>query len=325
MYQERIEYYRTLEEDRGSKVLAYITGDRRRLETKISSDAVQPIVHHLDRFGKIQRLSVVLYTPGGHTHSARSIVNLLRQFCTELEIIVPAKAHSAGTLMCLAANQIVMTKQATLGPIDPSVQLPINPAIPGAPPQVRCPVSVEDLNGFLEFARQTLDDPTHIREAFQTLCKEVHPLVLGNAYRARNQIRMVAKGLIAHQAPAPKKVEGILRFLCSESGSHDYTIDRDEADDRLGLPIEQPDDSLYQTISALFNDMASELKLNQPYDPAQAPAGHYCFTRALVESADGGSHKFESEGELGRTLSQPGQLVIEDNRSFEGWRFSNDD
>ena len=48
-------------------------------------------------------------------------MNLIRNFCKYFEIIVPFNCHSAGTIISLGANRIVMTKQATLGPIDPSV------------------------------------------------------------------------------------------------------------------------------------------------------------------------------------------------------------
>jgi hypothetical protein len=42
----------------------------------------------------------------------------------ELAIVVPQKARSAGTLMCRGAERIITTKQATLGPIDPSLTGP---------------------------------------------------------------------------------------------------------------------------------------------------------------------------------------------------------
>ena len=326
MYQQRIEHYRKLEKARNSKVLVYVTGDRKDLGTVIGEDAVLPIVHHLDRIKHAKVLSLVLYTQGGHTHSARSIVNLLRQFCDELEIIVPAKAHSAGTLMCLGANRIIMTKQATLGPIDPTVNLPINPAVAGAP-NTRFGVSVEDVSGYIDFAKSVLKDETHVREAFQVLCKQVHPLVLGNAFRARNQIRMVAKKLMAHQQLEEAKVEQILSFLCSESGSHDYTIDRDEARDELGLAIQQPDDDEYAILEPLFKDVVDELKLHEPFNPAAVLGANnqseYVHTRALIETAEGGSHKFESEGILRRHPAPLGQAVYEDSRSFDGWRVSN--
>ena len=79
---------------------------------------------------------------------------MIRMFCDELEIIVPARARSAGTLMCLGADIVLMTKQATLGPIDPSLNGPLNPQIPGAAPEARASVSVEAVRGYIEMAKQ---------------------------------------------------------------------------------------------------------------------------------------------------------------------------
>jgi hypothetical protein len=132
---------------------------------------------------------------------------------------------------------------------------------------------------------------------------------------------------MAHQSLEADKVERILSFLCSESGSHDYTIDRDEARDELGLAIDQPDDDQYKIIAALFDDIVAELRLNEPFNPvavlgANAQA-NYTHTRALVESAEGGSFKYESEGLLKQIPGPPGQIAVEDRRSFEGWRIRN--
>ncbi len=71
-----------------------------------------------------------LYTRGGDTSTARNIVNLLRMYGDNLQIIVLHKSHSAGKIISLGANEIVMTKQATLGPIDPSLYTPLNPRRP---------------------------------------------------------------------------------------------------------------------------------------------------------------------------------------------------
>ncbi|MGC9326734.1 MAG: SDH family Clp fold serine proteinase [Candidatus Hinthialibacter sp.] len=331
MYNDRKQLYEKLENLRGSKVLVYFTGDRRQLETKIGSDVIDFFTHHLDLIYKHDRISLYLYTRGGDTLAAWSLVNLIRQFADYLEVIVPAKAHSAGTLMSLGANAIIMTKQATLGPIDPSVNTPLNPQVPGASPHAKVPVSVEDLNAFVEYCRQTLGPDAEFSELLLSLSEKVHPLVLGNAFRARGQIRMLAKKLLANQNHAEEKMEELLRFLCSESGSHDYTINRREARDELGLPIEKPDDELYALIKAIYDDIASELELALPYDPNSLLGTNndidYCLPRALVESVAGGSHSFSSEGRLVRTQVQPKpgvvQVGIQDNRTFEGWRHVN--
>lgn len=331
MYTDRKPLYEQLENLRNSKVLVYVTGDRRQLETKIGSDVIDFFTHHLDLIYSHDRISLYLYTRGGDTLAAWSLVNLIRQFADYIEVIVPSKAHSAGTLMSLGANSIIMTKQATLGPIDPSVSTPLNPQVPGAPPHAKVPVSVEDLNAFVEYCHQTLGPDVEIRELLLSLSEKVHPLVLGNAFRARGQIQMLAKKLLANQDHEAGKLEELLRFLCSESGSHDYTINRREARDELGLPIEKPDDELYALIKAIYDDIAGELKLALPYDPNSVlgtdNAKDYCLPRALVESVAGGSHCFYSEGKLVRTQLQPKpgvvQMAVQDNRTFEGWRHAN--
>lgn len=249
-------------------------------------------------------------------------------YSDHLEIIVPAKAQSAGTLICLGADSITMTKQAALGPIDPSVNRPLNPQVPGGGVSARVPVSVESVNGFIEFARETLGAESGMKDVCLHLANNVHPLVLGDAFRARGQIRMLASRLLAGKGRPQEEIERILKFLCSESGSHDYTINRREAKDELRLPITKPNDAQYALIKAVYDDIAGELDLSTPFDPKVLLGGQnshsYVLPRALIESREGGSHVFTSEGTLTRqqVQVQPGlvQQALQDDRQFEGWR-----
>ena len=328
MSPERKQVYEQLESARGSKVLLYVTGDRAQLETQIGKDALDLLVHHLDLVGQARKITLYLYTNGGDVIASWSIANLIRQFCHEFEVIVSSKALSGGTLICLGANNIVMTKQAVLGPIDPSMNSPLNPQVPGAPPHARAPVSVEAITGYLDFAREALGRRCDLKEVFLQLANSIHPHVLGQAFRSRSQIRMLAKKLLATHAVSRRNSDRILRFLCSESGSHDYTITRQEARDTLGLPVERPDDAFYDQIRAIHRDFTTELELRSPYDPnlvlGGTNAAQYAFKRAVIESVNGGSHMFMSEGTLTRQpiQLQPGitQQAISDNRTFEGWR-----
>jgi len=118
-YNQRQTLYRELERDRHSKVLLYVTGDRPGFETLISREVIDLFVHHLDTIGPVKKITLILYSSGGDVSAAWAIANLLRIFADDLEVIVPAKALSAGTLIALGADRILMTKQATLGPIDP--------------------------------------------------------------------------------------------------------------------------------------------------------------------------------------------------------------
>lgn len=329
MYEQRKELYKSLENSRDSHLLVYFVGDRRGLEVQMHPEVLDFFVDHLDRLPEKRRISLYLYAPGGVTLTAWSVANLIRQFCSDFEVIVPAKAHSAATLLCLGANKIVMTKQATLGPIDPSVNTPLNPGIPGAPPQARYPVSVEAIRGFIDFVRNEakVDRGEDVAGILVKLLEHVHPLVLGQVFRTRAQIRMLAERLLAHQNLGPEKVRRIVDFLCSESGSHDYTINRKEAAE-LGLAIERPDDSLYSLIKGVYDDLRKEAQMDEPFDPERILEGEnekrYEFRRGMIESVLGGSHIFVSEGTLARVNVQVAQGVVQaainDTRYFEGWR-----
>ncbi len=330
MYKERIELYKKLEELRQSKLLVYITGDRPGFETQIAQDVLNYFSDQLDRIGDTKRISLLLYTQGGDTMAAWSIVNLIKQFCDEFEVIIPSKAHSSGTLISIGANKIIMTKQATLGPIDPSISTALNPQIPGANIQAKFPVSVEAVKGYLELAKEELNivDDKSLALIYNKLSETVHPLVLGQVYRTRSQIKMVAEKLLKSQVSENGTVDNIISFLCSDSGSHDYTINRKEAKDSLKLNIEKPSEEEYTIIKSIYTSIKQELELDKPFDfnliLNNSEDGIYSNRRVILESIYGGSDAFISEGNLIRQIipnngMQP-QSIVNDNRTFEGWR-----
>lgn len=325
MYKSRVSMYRELEDACHARVIAYVTGDRRNLQTGIASEVLDFIGPHLEAIGATDRICLFLYTRGGQTLAAWGIANLLRQYCQNLEVIVFSKAHSGGTLICLGADRIIMARHATLGPIDPSVNTPLNPSIPDT--NQRYPVSVEAINGYIELAKQAgICGSADMASVLAQLTAHVHPLVLGEVYRTRSQIRMLGTRLLSRHMDDGERVEKILSFLCSESGSHDYVIFPEEARQDLGLNVDIPDDSLYDIVSRIHTSIADELCLGTPYEPAvelgQADVKPYRFHRALIESIPGGSDRFVSEGTL---MKEPAPeagraITITDIRSFEGWR-----
>lgn len=330
MDDNRKQLYQKIEKERDSKLIVYITGDRPGLETQIANDSTNYFIEHLDTIGVVPKISLLLDTNGGNTLAGWNIVNLIRQFCDDFEVIVPLKARSTGTLMCLGADRIVMTKQATLGPIDPSVNNALNPQIPNAGPDARMPVSVEAIKGYLELAKHELNikDDTALAKIFGDLSSNVHPLVLGEVYRALGQIRMLAEKLLKNQVTDPDKIQKIISFLCSDSGSHDYTINRREAFNNLGLNIEKPTQEFYNIIKETYSSIQKELELNTPYNPqiylGSENSVNYQFKRVIIESIYGGSDYFESNGVLSKvSYSFPDGSIqegINDQRTFEGWK-----
>ena len=74
-------------------------------------------------------LTIILHTPGGSPAAAQTIVSYLRTKFEDIEVIVPTYAMSAGSMISLSANRIVMGRQSQLGPIDPQITLAGGPTM----------------------------------------------------------------------------------------------------------------------------------------------------------------------------------------------------
>jgi len=117
----RKELIKEIQSIKKSKVIVYFTGDRQLAGARIAEDAVRPLYDHLLSIGKNAKVELFLYSRGGDVSVPWRIVSMFREFCDEFSILVPYKAHSAATLICLGADKILMGKKAELGPIDPTL------------------------------------------------------------------------------------------------------------------------------------------------------------------------------------------------------------
>jgi ClpP class serine protease len=66
-------------------------------------------------------LDIILHTPGGLVLAALQIASAIRSHKAKVTVFVPHYAMSGGTLISLAAQEIVMSRHAVLGPIDPQL------------------------------------------------------------------------------------------------------------------------------------------------------------------------------------------------------------
>ncbi len=326
-FSDRKLLYQEIERRRQSKVIAYVTGDRLGLETQIGSDVYDLFVEHLDPMFPVARLTLILYTKGGDTSVAWSLVNLLRMFCEELEVLVLTKALSAGTLICLGADRIIMTKQAMLGPIDPSIaNHPLAPSVGSSHSPM--PVSVEAIRGYLDLVRQELriKSKRQLTDIQLSLAEKIHPLLLGDVFRRSGQIRYIAEKLLKAQIQKRRDRRRIIKFLVSDSGSHDYTINRREAEE-LGLEIEKPGTELYGVIKALYNSFKRQLDLDVPFRledyfhkvPESGKPDNLCFFRGLIESLPDRAHAFVTIIELRRLAGTDGTLQFQHRIVQERW------
>ncbi len=334
--EERKQLIAGIEQERHSKLLCYVTGDRKNHETKIATDVFPFLYEHLLAIGKVESIDLFLYTTGGDSIAGWGLVNLLREFCNKMSVLVAARALSCGTLIALGANEIIMGRVGQLSPLDPSVSSPYNPPAPGQQQIGRInllPVSVEDMMGYLTLAKQELGlkGEEAIATVMRTLSENVHPLALGAAYRARQQGGLLASHLLTYHMSDEQKVDKIVRYLTKDLPTHNYLIGRTEAKEIAGLNIVEIPASLENTIWELYREYENWLELRTPYNPEAVlgpnPTAVRTFARAALESLHDDelkTHVFRTEKELRRVQStQPGIPVpisgVQERVINEGW------
>ena len=213
-----------------------------------------------------------MFTGGGDTLAAFGLSRLIREFTNAIGALVPEKCYSAGTLFVLGANEIFMGRAATLTPIDPSVQTPLNPAVEPAPGQRQIlPVSVESVAGY----KNLVEDDWRLNEestgvAFRIMAERINPLALGDVYRSRQQIERLARTLLGNHREDDTNLQRIVEKLTRGYGSHDYLISRTEARDLLGSQIAADDAELEELVWNLYQDYKREMHLGEIFDPGIA-------------------------------------------------------
>jgi len=318
----------TIGQARNSKVIGYVTASRNNLGAGIGIDVIRVLRDHLSVIGKVDKIDLFLITRGGYALAPLRLISLLREFAVKVGVVVPYMAHSAGTLICLGGDEIVMGAMGELGPVDPSVSNHFNPVQSGddfpsgkmPTPRPRLPISVEDVTSYLQLAIDKAKlDATGMNVAFSALTKEIHPLALGNIMRQHTLIRhLVRRLLLMHmdEDGEKAKVDAIVETLTEKLYAHDYLITRNEAE-KMGLKLSKPTDVLESAMWDLYKLYEEFLTINQeinlPAALGQQNQKYLCLDSALVESA-GMCHAYSYKGMLGKKGSE-----IEMNLEFQGW------
>ena len=120
---ERKAQLKKISEIRGRDVLALVADLNKGEYAPISIEYLDllPLQDQLQNL-KNDKLDLILETPGGSGEIAEDIVHLLRQKYTDISVIVPGYAKSAGTMIVMSADEILMGKASALGPIDAQIQ-----------------------------------------------------------------------------------------------------------------------------------------------------------------------------------------------------------
>lgn len=176
-------------------------------------------------------LTLLLHTPGGITNAAETIAAYLHSKFDRIEVVVPTYAMSAGTMLCLAADKIVMGRQSQLGPIDP--QMPIGNRTVSA-----CAI----VDQFAQAKREIIGDPEHgidgdlrMAHVWAPILQHLGPALLQEANNALDYAEdMVAGWLSKRMFKGLENREDLARSVASyfrapTHKSHGRRIDREEA------------------------------------------------------------------------------------------------
>ncbi len=128
----RLRLIRALERRRGSRVIAMIHRQESMsllgfpLVKYIDIQDSEEILRAIKLTGESVPIDLVLHTPGGLVLAAEQIAHAIKAHPAKTTVFIPHYAMSGGTLLALAADEIVMDPNAVMGPVDP--QLGTRPA-----------------------------------------------------------------------------------------------------------------------------------------------------------------------------------------------------
>jgi ClpP class serine protease len=153
-------------------------------------------------------IDLVLHTPGGLLLAAEQIAHALRRHPAKVTVMIPHYAMSGGTLIALAASEIVLDPNAVLGPVDP--QLGEYPAV-----SILSAINAKDKN--------ELDDKTLI----------LADVALKAMRQVRESVYCLLQGRMEDAA-----AKDLANILTEGRWTHDYPISVSEAR-ALGIPVSE--------------------------------------------------------------------------------------
>jgi ClpP class serine protease len=190
-----------------------------------------------------QEIEIVLHTPGGLVLAARQIAAALADHDGKVTAVVPHYAMSGGTMIALAADEIVVDGHAALGPIDPQI---------GQWPAASL-VAVAERPG--QHQDETL-------------------LLADVGRKALHQVEVFARGLLERNMD-PAQARDVARILSTGLWTHDHPLLPAELE-QLGLPVKVGVPEAERALLALYpqprgRHSAVEYFPGQPSPPGLPP------------------------------------------------------
>jgi ClpP class serine protease len=223
----RVRLMHKIERQRGSRVILLV----HRQETMsflgfpilryIDVNDAEEVIRAIQLTDNDVPIDLVLHTPGGLVLASLQIARAIKARRAKVTVFVPHYAMSGGTLIALAADEIVMNGHAVLGPVDP--QLGEYPAA-----SLRKVVQAKDVN--------------RVRD---------ETLILADVgEKAQQEIRSEVLELLADTIPADKAA-GLADRLTQGTWTLDHPISFKQAQE-LGLPVRSDVPAEVYKMMALF-------------------------------------------------------------------------
>lgn len=243
----RQEQIKAIEERTAHQLICFIAGP----QTSISNNDIPPFVDLLHDVRPHEPLDLMLQTPGGDIDQAERIVVMCRRRVgkAQFRVVVPDSAKSAGTLIAVAADEIVMGEPSELGPTDPIVTI----TTPGG--EVMSRPAQSFLDGLNEIVRQV--GTGELSPAYFPLLDKLDPALIDFCRKALARSEKFAREYLErHMLKGdPGKAQEVAAKLkdVQEYLSHGAVIDADRAAD-MGLRVSylEPDDDLWQAYWRLY-------------------------------------------------------------------------
>lgn len=209
---------------------------------------------------KRQSITVILDTPGGVVEIVERMVTTLRHAYSDVTVIVPDRAMSAGTILALSADRIMMDHLSCLGPIDPQIEKDekLVPALSYLNQFER--LNQKAQKGQLTTAEYALLNKLDLGELYQfeqarELSIELLIKWLSN-YKFKNWTKTETKGDEVTPQLKEERAKQIAALLNDPERwySHGRAIDRGTLRDEVNLKIEdlEKDPDLYKYVRDYF-------------------------------------------------------------------------
>lgn len=240
---QRQSLIKEIEDRTETTLVCYVSGENCQIEV----DDTIGIVELLHNIPLGQSIDLLLHTTGGDIDAAEKLIELFRGRLGEggrLRVIVPNAAKSAGTLMALGADEIVMSDSSELGMIDPQFVLKDERG------NDICTSVVAYLDAYREHAESVRKDPSD--PVAQAMLSHFDPVIVRKFQGFRDRARDIAMRMLNRQGAASTWISEALMDL-ERWKSHNQMIGHEDAH-QLGLNVTylNPDDSLWQMYWHLY-------------------------------------------------------------------------